>query len=396
MDFQVVAFTHRTTPIEKIGGYHLPDDVRVDSLADLKQKIGSEELMYLSTCNRVEFILCGAKSDVFKTSKVIKCHFKNEEDECEVYEGAEAIMHLFKVASSVDSAVVGEREIITQVRQAYEQSRALGLAGDNIRVLIRKTIELAKKVYTETSIGTNPVSVVSLAHKQLAQTKLNGGTKVLVIGSGEMNQNMTSLLIDSGFKEFTVYNRSLENAQKLANTVKGKAFALDQLKEHKAPFDLIVTCTGSADRIITPEIYSSMLSDKGQKVIIDLAVPADVDPEVIENNNIHYINVESVKEESNKNLALRQKELLTVYEMLEDGFNEFDKMFRERQLEKAMSDIPREIKQIKEYALNKVFSEEIENLDEESKELLENILSFVEKKYISKPMKMAKDIILKH
>ena len=159
---QIIAFTHRQFNFEEIGLFHLDDNQRIEKLAQLKTTLKIDELMYLSTCNRVEFIISKEKKIDKPFIKRLVSNFLKKEDinlsedfvnKAEVFSNKKAIHHMFSVASSIDSLVVGEREIITQVRKAFEECRDNNLCGDLLRVLVQMTISTAKKVYTESNIS---------------------------------------------------------------------------------------------------------------------------------------------------------------------------------------------------------------------------------------------------
>ena len=161
--------------IDRLGFLHLDDENQAKKLPVMQKKIGFSELMFLSTCNRVEFILATNKNVGPETLREIFLELKPELDNetlnalsenASVISGEAALHHLFSVASSLDSLVVGEREIITQVRKAFEFCRRLGLTGDRIRLAIQQTIVTAKEIYTQTNISINPVSVVSLSYRK--------------------------------------------------------------------------------------------------------------------------------------------------------------------------------------------------------------------------------------
>jgi glutamyl-tRNA reductase len=149
----------------------------------------------------------------------------------QVFEGEHALRHLFSVASSIDSLVVGEREIITQVRNAYEKCNELGLTGDLIRLAIKRTIEVGKEVYTHTNIARNPVSVVSLAYRKLRALNVKLDARFLIIGSGVTNTNMAQYLKKHKFANFTIFNRTIANAEKLATELNGKAFSIKRFRK---------------------------------------------------------------------------------------------------------------------------------------------------------------------
>ena len=403
-NFKSIAVTHKHFDINDIGKFHIDEKEWENRLSVLKESSGIDELMFLSTCNRVEFLLNTTsvtdKDFVKKFIFSVYPEIKNEDAEktissALVLEGEGALKHLFHVASSLDSLVVGEREIITQVRNSYELCKKLNLTGDLLRIVIQKTIECAKKVYTHTNISRNPVSVVSLAYRKLRELNVKLDSRFLIVGSGVTNSTMAKYLKKHGFTNFVVFNRTLSNAEKLANELTGKAFPLSELKNYKKGFDVIVTCTGSSEAIITKEIYSSLVgNDKSKKVVIDLAVPNDLDEEILKNYDVNLIAVNNLQEIAKKNLLEREKELSACEIIIDQNIEEFRRDFKERMVEIAMSDVPRKVKEIRETAVNEIFAKDIEKLDVQSKETLDKVIAYLEKKYISVPMKMAKEILI--
>lgn len=402
-EIKVIAFTHKTTDVSNIGRLHIDADHRRERLSRLRE-IGVSELMYLSTCNRVEFIFVHDKEldqDFLQSFFSVFAPKWDQQDiqwaldNCNLFQGDQSVRHIFHIASSLDSLVVGEREIITQVRKAFDECSELGLTGPLIRLLINKTIESAKEVYTKTNIARNPVSIVSLAYRKLREVGITDNSRILVVGAGETNTNMCRFLSKHGLKNLTLFNRTLEKAELLTNHIGGKALPLEDLNSFQEGFDLLVTCTGSEDHLITPEIYQTLLSgETNKKTIIDLAIPYDVDPKVVENNAVNYIEIEGLKEVSEQNLKKREQELSICSALIEEQIDAFKVTFKERKVELAMRQVPQKIKEIKDLAINEVFSKEMETMNEESKEVLDKMLAYIEKKYISVPMKMAKQILL--
>jgi glutamyl-tRNA reductase len=399
---KIIAFTHKTTDINDIGRLHLDDNVAETRLIAMKEKLGLEELFYLSTCNRVEFMIASdAEADPAFRLKFLdafegkwsKEDFRWAMDNMQVFEGEDALRHLFNVASSIDSMVVGEREIITQVRNAYEKCNLYGITGDMIRLVIKKTIEVAKEIYTETNIARNPVSVVSLAYRKLLDLEPKPDARFLIIGAGVTNTTMAQYLRKHKFSQFVVFNRSLANAEILAAELNGSAFELSELTNHKNGFDVILTCTGASDYIITPEIYRALLGeDKSKKIVIDLAIPNDLDPAVLATHDVKLISVNNLQEIAKENLKAREEELDTCKVIIEANIYEFRNVLKTRKVELAMSEVPKKVKEIRE-AANEVFAKEIGGLDAGSKEVLDKVIAYIEKKYISVPMKMAKEIL---
>lgn len=401
---KIIAFTHKTTDINDIGRLHIDESALKSRLGHLKAVLGLDELFYLSTCNRVEFMLSTEKSidnnflntffgafDPQLTSSDLDWAISN----AQIFEGDAALSHLFSVASSIDSLVVGEREIITQVRNAYEKCNEFGLTGDLIRLVIKSTIEVAKEVYTHTNIARNPVSVVSLAYRKLRALNVKQDARFLIIGSGVTNTNMAKYLKKHKFANFTVFNRTLENAQKLADELNGKAFPLSELASYQNGFDIIVTCTGASESVITPSIYKNLVGDdRSKKVVIDLAIPNDLDPEILNNYDVNLIAVNNLQEVAKENLQSREKEMEACKVIIAKNIEAFKQIIKTRKVELAMSEVPKKVKEIRDTAMNEVFAKELSNMDSQSKEVLEKIVAYMEKKYISVPMKMAKDILI--
>lgn len=404
-DFHILAFTHRQLEVNQIGWLHIAPDDQKDRLQSLKNVFGFEELMYISTCNRVEFIIRTSDTvDESKVGEIISFLFPNYKEEkvelfsknVEIYRGASAIEHLIKVTSSVDSMIIGEREIITQVRKAFQSCKAFEITGDGIRLLIRFTIETAKKVYTETNIAQRPVSVVSLAYHTLKGKDVPLDARFLVVGAGVTNTNMTRFLKKHGFKNFAVFNRTFSKAEQLAKQLNGKAHSLKELSNYDKGFDVLITCTGADQSIVDKSTYTQLLQgDQSSKIIIDLAIPNDIHKDVVEHHVIDYISVDFLQKISSKNLDKRAREIIHVEEIIQEAVEEYKSIFQERQVELAMRVVPEKIKEIKSAALEQVFAKELDALDDSSRETMERIIDYMEKKYISMPMKMAKEILLK-
>jgi len=262
---------------------------------------------------------------------------------------------------------------------------------------MRQTIETAKSVYTETSIATKPVSVVSLAYHNLRDMNIPMDARIMLIGAGTTNTNMSRFLKKHGFKKFVVFNRTLSKAQNLAADLNGEAFALTELGNYKGGFDVIIACTGSEAHIITPELYEHLLQgETGRKVVIDIALPQDLHPEIVKMHNVTHISVDVLQKISNETLKERSKEIQHVEKIISEALFNFDNIQKIRKVELAMREVPQKVKEIRSTAINEVFKNDLADLDEHSKEVLEKIIGYMEKKYMSVPMIMAKEILLKN
>jgi glutamyl-tRNA reductase len=262
-------------------------------------------------------------------------------------------------------------------------------------MVIKHTIETAKDIFTNTEIARNPVSVVSLAYRQLRDLGIKNEARIVMVGTGETNTTMANYLQKHKYANFTVFNRTVSNAEKLAIKLDGKFHDLKDLDNYTKGFDVLITCTGATDAIVNTKNYAQLLTgDKNKKVIIDLALPADVDKEVLLSNNIHYIDINSLKGQADKNLQSRHNEIGKCKGIIKAKLNEFEAQYNERRVELAFGEIPKQVKAIKDLALNEVFSKEVSSLDDKSKEVLDKVLSYVEKKYNAVAMKTAKEVLL--
>ncbi len=403
--FHTIAFTHRNLDVSQIGRLHIEADRQQERFSSLKAALELEEVLFLSTCNRVEFLLVGKQVASDDFLHAFFAHLYPEMDSETVHffasnativSGTEAVEHILRVASSIDSLVIGEREIITQVRQAYDQCHKLGLSGDFIRVLIKHTIQTAKRVYTETKISLKPVSVVSIAYQRLQGMDVPADARVLVVGAGVTNTAMCRFLKKHGMSQFVVFNRTLSKAEELAHELGGKAFPLEELPNYTGGFDVLVTCTGAENTIITEALYEHLLQGETvPKVTIDLALPNDIEPLVHASFPTRPISINVLQAISDSHLEERSQEVAHVEAIITEAVEDFHRIAKIRQVELAMRPVPQMVKDIRATAFNDVFKSELQSLDDNSREVLEKIVGYMEKKYMSMPMKMAREILIK-
>ena len=401
---KVIAFTHKQIELKELGRLVICQENLTDKLQMVKNQFDIAEIFYLATCNRVEFVLVTDQVvDKAYTERFIDAlnigvcnHYMGTFLKgASIYEDKEALNHLLRTSCSLESLIVGEKEILPQLRKAYENCREAGLTGDFLRLVMNCVVKTAKEVYTDTNISKNPISVVSLAYRKLRDLKLCTNARVLIIGAGETNRNISKYLQKHKFSNFTVFNRTVANAQQLAADLSGEAFNLEALKTYSKGFDAIITCTSAIDPIITTEIYTSLLNgETGKKTIVDLAIPNDTAPEVLEQFPVNFIEVHSLNEVAKNNLQERYEELVHAEAIINQNITEFLTMLKQRRIELAMRQVPQKIKEIRNTAINTVFAEEVQGMDEHSRLILEKVINYIEKKYISVPMIMAKDILI--
>ncbi len=401
--YRILTITHRETTLDNLSHFVIKSESPEEQLLQLKQSFDLDEVMYLATCNRIMFLF---HSEQNITTDFIHRFFTtiNPDMPIEIqqalpqmvsqYIGRDAIGHLYNVAASTDSMVIGEREILRQLRSAYKQCQNWQLTGDYIRLAMRFAVEAAKEVYSRTRIGEKPISVASLAIQQMIKAGLPEDARVLMIGAGQTNTLVTKFLHKYKLNNLTVYNRTLEKAEKLAGIVDGKAMPLASLSDHKEGFDAMIVCTGSTEAIIDTTLYQQLLKGESEhKVLVDLSIPNNIDRRVAEGFNTTYIEIEGLRLIAQQNLSFREKEVTHAQVILNKNLSTFQQAYQQRQIEKAMHHVPKAIKAIKSHAMNNVFRKELDELDENTLELMERMMAYMEKQCISIPMKAAKEII---
>lgn len=403
-NYKILTVTHKTTNTEDIADFIVPTDDKTElknRLAILKTDYGFGELMYLATCNRVLFLFTGK---IQLDSPFITSFFQSVNpnltqrnasyisENVQSFEGNKAIHHLYEIAASVDSMVVGEREIFRQLREAYEECRSYGLISDNIRIAMRATVEVAKEVYAHTRIGEKSVSVVSLAFRKLQETHVSVSARFLVVGAGKTNELFSKFMLKHGYRNAVVFNRSIDKAQAIADELGGEARVLSDLENCAEDFDVMVVCTAAVEPIITRDLYAKLIEgDERKRIVIDLSLPNNVSRDVVENFDIQYIDIEKLRQLAKENMAFRMGEVEKARRLIIKRVEEFKMRFRQRQIERAMSDVPTQIKAIKSHAVEQVFKNELDKLDPETRDLLNRMMDYMEKRCISIPMVAMKD-----
>lgn len=405
-NYKVITITHHNLNVDELGSFvvkYLDEDDLREKLHGIKEAANIREMIYLSTCNRITFVLF-TYEDIdapflerffqLVNPKLSQDSIKRIHKFTDIYGGYDAIEHIFQVASSMDSLVVGEREIFRQFREAYKSSQAMGLTGDNMRLLERYTVETGKKVYDQTRIGEKPLSIVSLAMQAMRRHDLDTDARIIMVGAGETNTLVGKFLKKYGFKHISIFNRSLDNAAKLSKALDAKSYHLSELGEYKGGFDVMIVTTGATDPIITTPIYKNLIGqEEDQKIVIDLSVPANVCSELVTSFNMDYIDIEKLRAISLINLESRKKEIHEASIIVRQQLQEFHKIFQRRQIEIAMRSVPQEIAKVKHNAIGKVYRKKLEGLDNDTLSLIHEMMDYMEKKCISVPIKAAKSLV---
>ncbi len=314
MRFQLIGVNHKTAPLEVRERLAIPDSRLPDTCRDLAAHPGIEEGLVISTCNRVELVahttnghadLRGFLHQYFR--------LKPEELDAHLYElrDKDAVRHLFRVASSLDSMVVGEAQILGQVKEAYATARAVGAVRGQLDQLCTRAFSVAKRVRSETAVGSSSVSIASVA-VELAK-KIFGsleGKTVFIIGAGKMSELAARHLMAHGCTSIFVSNRTYERALGLAQKFNGQAIKFDDLYSTCDRADIVITSTGAPHAIFRREHGEQFLSRRKNRPMffIDIAVPRDVAPEMGKLDGIFTYDIDDLQQAVSSHVADRRKE----------------------------------------------------------------------------------------
>ena len=395
--YRLFTLTHRQATLAQLEPYAVAAEERDAVLARLRRELGWEEVFYLATCNRVLFFFYQDERDATAVADfraALGIDAASGAIDPVFLEGDEAVLHLYDVAASVDSMVVGEREILRQLRLSYLECHEGGHCGDHLRLVMQSAVAAAKQVYHETRIGQKPVSVVSLAAQRIRQQRLDpAAARVLMIGAGQTCWLISKFLRKQGFTDVTVANRTLRRAERLAATfADGRAVPLADLPAYDRGFDLMVVCTSATEPVVTPALFELLARHElpGEKVVVDLAVPHNVAADTVEAFGPHYIQIDDLRQLASDNLAFRAGEVREARKLIAEQLVAFRESVQHRRVELALSHVPRQIRAVRERAMNEVFQRELADLDEDTVELIDRMMHYMERKCIGVPMKAAR------
>ena len=305
--------------IELLEALTIPEPQRIEKLTTLKIYLGVSELVYLSTCNRVEFVavrenssedIAGLRNRIldffFKVDGSSHPHF--EPENFRLYAGREAVRHIFKVAASLDSIVIGEAQILGQVKAAHQLAQENQLSGTVLERLFSAAYKAAKLVRTETELGRNPVSIASLVTLRLDEilAKLPEST-ISIIGSGPMTAKMAEIVRKKHNNQIVFVNRTVAKIEHIAEKYAGRAMSLDKFLEGNISADIIISSTSSSEPIFGAASLEKIMTKKARVYAFDLAIPRDFAPELAADHRFEIWDMEKLNSLSQKNRRERFK-----------------------------------------------------------------------------------------
>lgn len=330
MNLFCVGISHHTANVqtrERFLGHAAIDRV-------LREEAGCAEALFLTTCNRVE--VYAASAEPVPTERIAHClltggaSLGEELESFYRHEALQCVQHLFRVASGLDSMVIGETEILGQAKKAYAAARESGAAGPFLHRLFQRAFRVAKQVRTRTEITRGAVSVGSVAVDLAEQIFGNFETrKVLLLGAGEASERTARALVKRGVRDLRVSNRSIERAEALAALVGGRPVTMESWQSHCREVDILISSTASTEPIVTRQNLEPLLCDRINRplFIIDIAVPRDVAPDVNEMEGVFLYDIDSLQSIAQQSLAQRRQQISAGEEIIATHVDDFSGWF---------------------------------------------------------------------
>ncbi len=394
MSVVVIGLNHRTVPIELLERFAVSADALGKALHDLCGRSNIAEAVVLSTCNRTEvYAVADRFHPAYGDIRDFLCDLAQlaPEDLTEhLYSDHDhgAVRHLFSVAAGLESTVLGESEILGQVRTAWERAQVEGASRASLNLLFRHAVEVGKRARTETAIGRSTASV-SHAAVEMARDRLGtlAGRTVLVVGAGEMGEGIVVALAAAGAGEVLVANRTLARAEELADRVGGSAISLDAVAAALPFADVVLTSTG-AGLLVTEETVPSR--DGRPLMVIDIAVPRDVAADVGLMPDVTLLDLDDLREWAARGRAERQGEVAAVQSIIGDEVQRFADVVEARQVAPLISQLHDYAEQVRLGELQR-FAGRLDGLDDRQRGAVEAITRGLVAKLLHAPSVRLKD-----
>jgi glutamyl-tRNA reductase len=378
----VIGLNHRTVPLDVLEHLTVPDERLPKVLTDLRSRAYVGEAVVLSTCNRTEVYATverfhGAYHEIRDVLSALS-HLPHEAfgDHLYAYYDHEAVEHLFRVSAGLDSAVLGEVEILGQVRTAWERAQAEGATGSSLNLLFRHAIEAGKRARTETSISRHTTSLsqaaVGLATERLGDGCSLSGASVAVLGAGDMGEGLIRSLVAAGATDVVVANRTHERAVELARSVDGRAVGLSELATVLGEVDLLLTSTGSPALLLdATDVEAAMdVRDHRPLLLIDLAVPRDIDPAAGDVDGVTLLDMDDLRAFAEVGLAGRRREVTAVEELIAEELDRFTAVASAREVAPLVAALHARADDIRRAELDR-FRSRLSTLDDDQREAVE-------------------------
>ena len=375
----LIGVNHTTAPVEVRERLAIPAGRLADAIRSLVHHPGIREGIILSTCNRVELLTVQENGSTTQANllQFLQDYFAvppaSITPHLYEYREREAVRHLFRVASSLDSMVVGEPQILGQVKESYTVAREVGAVSNSLDPLIQRAFTVAKKIRSETQIGSSSVSIASVA-VDLAR-KIFGslqGKTVLLVGAGKMSELAARHLIQQGASNILVTNRTFERAERIAQQFDGQAIAFEALYEQAARADIVITSTGAPQKLFHRSHGQQFLHSRRNRPMffIDIAVPRDIDPKMNEIEGCFVYDIDDLQQVAAANLADRSREAAAAETIVTQEVEKYEQRVQSRGAVPAIVALQQNAEAIREAELARA-AKRLNGLTNEQREAVE-------------------------
>lgn len=399
MSVVVVGLNHRTVPLALLERVTIDDARLPKALHDVLSHDHVSEAVVLSTCNRTEVYVVAEKfhpayGDLRTFFSELAFAAPEElADHLYVHDADAAAGHLFRVASGIDSAVVGEAEILGQVRRSWEIAQTEGAAGSQLNLLFRHALEVGKRARTETGIGRH-VASVSTAAVAMAAQRLGflEGRSILVMGAGEMGEGMVRALAANGVSDIRIANRTWENAAELAERLGGTPIRLAELDAALSEVDLLLTGTGANSMIIEHSDIERVMRARSDReiLVVDVAVPRDVDPAAADIPGVTILDMDDLRAFAEAGMSERRREVASVEAMCAEELERYLSVISAREVAPLVSRLHEQSEEIRVGELDRLRAR-LGDLDERQLEALDALTKGIVAKLLHQPTVRLKD-----
>ncbi|MEG6586549.1 glutamyl-tRNA reductase [Dendrosporobacter sp. 1207_IL3150] len=393
MQLVVLGLNHKTAPVEVRECFSFSEEQVKAALRHVREYDGINECVILSTCNRTEMY---AEVDDAEEALPVMQQFlgqmaANNQDVGDFlffHTDINCIKHLFRVSSSLDSLVIGEGQILSQVKKAYSIARDVGTTSTVLNTLFHRAITVGKKVRTETRIAYSAVSV-SYAAVELAKRVVGdlSQSNVLLLGAGQMGELTARHLVENGVKTVFVSNRKFDRAANLADKFQGIAVPFEDFMKCAAKADIVITSTGAPHYLIRAwDVAHLMPKRNGQPIIfIDIAVPRDVEPEVAAINGASLYNIDDLEAVVESNMRLREQEAELAEQIIESEMHELANKFRYLAFRPVMALLADKAERVRQRELKRALVK-LPEISDEQRKIIESMSKMIIRKLLRDPM----------
>jgi glutamyl-tRNA reductase len=394
MHLAVLGINHKTAPVELREKVSLNEEKCTVLSQELLDDAGIMECVPLSTCNRTEIYVVASRPEVGRREVLgalsdIAGVQRRELERCSYFhEGENAVGHLYRVAGSLDSLVVGEAQILGQIKSAYHAAHANETTSVLLNRLFRHSLEVGKRVRTDTRIGENPVSVSSVAVEMAKKVfeDLDGRT-VMLLGTGKMSELTATHLVSNGVRNFIVTNRTFSKAEEMARTLGGTPIPFDDIADYLPSVDIVISSTGAPHYVLHKGTVKKAMEKRHNRpaFFIDIAVPRDIDPGVNDVYNAFLYDIDDLNEVARENAASREKEARKAEHIITEEVSDFMLWLSSLDVVPTITALREKAERIKQGELEKTLSKFEQELSEKERNQIEAMASAIINKMLHSP-----------